>query len=138
MDNIWSIILTIVVSILSSGAVFTLITYLITRHDQRNDKFKTIEQKIDDVGKDVGQVSEDLKMHEAKQARTHILRFADELHDGKYHSDEYFRQQILDIDVYDTYCKSHPDFVNGLTKMSSEYIKKEYQKRYLKNEELTV
>ena len=78
-------------------------------------------------------LAEQLAEHKATLARTHILRFADELRNGTKHSDEYFRQQILDIDTYNNYCDTHPDFANGLTRMASEYIREEYRKEYLSN-----
>jgi hypothetical protein len=110
--------------VLGSNALVAFIQYMITRHDNK----KGIEKTINEVKHDLGE-------HKATLARTHILRFNDELRNGVKHSEEYFRQQILDIDTYDRYCAEHPDFANGLTVMASEHIKNEYKRLFLDNVE---
>lgn len=109
----------ILITIIASGAFFSFIQFIITRIDNKHG----IEKKID-------KVAEALAEHKAVLARTHILRFADELRIGT-HSKEYFLQQLQDIKTYDLYCKEHPDFENNLTKMSSEFIQEEYKRLYL-------
>ena len=123
------------ISLLGCGALFTFIQFMIQRHDKKKNDIKEVKEMITDVKSEVTAVKDDVSEFKATLARTHILRFADELHDGKYHSDEYFRQQIQDIDTYNRYCDKHADFRNGLTKMASEYIIKEYNKRFLSNDE---
>lgn len=115
-------IVDIIVAVVCSGAFFSFAQFLLTRFDTK----KGIEKKVD-------MLAEQLAEHKATLARTHILRFADELRNGTKHSDEYFRQQILDIDTYNNYCDTHPNFANGLTRMASEYIREEYRKEYLSN-----
>lgn len=119
----------IVVVIVSSGAFFSFIQFMLTRYDNK----KNIEKKIDKVSGEVNVLSERLEEHKATLARTHILRFADELRTGT-HSREYFEQQLQDIDTYNRYCESHPDFANGLTRMASKFIKDEYMRLYLSND----
>ena len=116
MDNA----LDIIVTVIASGAFFSFIQFLLTRWDTK----KGVERKVDDL---VGSFEE----YKATLARTHILRFSDELHNHLYHSQDYFRQTINDIDTYDKYCEKHPEFANGLTKMASDYIREEYKKQYL-------
>lgn len=118
MNDVGDVILTVV----ASGAFFSFVQFLLTRWDTK----KGVEKKVDDL---VGSFDE----YKATLARTHILRFSDELHNNLYHSPDYFKQTIADIDVYDKYCEKHPDFANGLTKMASEYIKEEYKKQYLEH-----
>lgn len=126
--------LTLVVTLLSSGTLFTLIQFLITRRDNKKNKtdqkLDSIMHDISDIRKDVKGVYTGLEEHKAKLARTHILRFADELRNGMCHSDEYFRQQIQDIDTYNNYCDLHPEFANGLTKMASRLIEEEAWNHY--------
>lgn len=59
-------------------------------------------------------------------ARTHILRFDDELYNGTRHSKEYFMQQLADIDTYEDYCIKHPDFRNSSAMIAIEHIKQTY------------
>ena len=65
---------------------------------------------------------------EAKSARVRILRFGDELYQGKMHSKEHFDNILDDITEYDTYCREHPDFKNERTKMTETIILEQYQK----------
>lgn len=80
--------------------------------------------------KQIKKLEDRMDERDAIQARTHILRFNDELENGMVHSKDYFRQQIQDIDTYEEYCRTHPDFANGLTIMASKYIKSEYERQY--------
>lgn len=105
--------------ILGSGALFSFIQFLVQRHDTR----KGLENQI-------SRIEDRLDERDAVLARTHILRFNDELENGMKHSKDYFRQQIQDIDTYEEYCRTHPDFANGLTIMASKYIKSEYERLY--------
>ena len=135
----------IIATVLLSGAFYSFLQFLITRFDNKKGMEKVLKREIAEVKADVREtktelsneiksVSNGLEEHKATLARTHILRFADELRNGQIHSDEYFRQQILDIDIYDAYCAAHPEFANGLTKMASDFIREEYRKHYLIND----
>lgn len=113
----------IIVTVLLSGAFYSFLQFLITRFDNKRGMEKQIRQLFDQRNED-----------RAVLARTHILRFADELRNGIQHSEDYFRQQLLDCDTYEHYCNEHPAFANGLTKMSTEYIREEYKQQYLNND----
>ena len=109
----------IIIAIIGSGALFTFIQFLITRYDTK----KRIIEKIDELG-------EDMERHKAIEARNHILRFSDELRNGVHHSEDYFKQIMIDIDTYENYCEEHKDFANGLTVLASEFITEEFRKIY--------
>lgn len=64
---------------------------------------------------------------EAKSARVRILRFGDELYQGKLHSKEHFENILADITEYDQYCREHPEFKNERTKVTESVILKKYQ-----------
>ena len=120
-------IIQIVLAILGSGAFFSFIQFLITFLFSKKDEIR-------EVKKELPITNEKIDRNQAILARTHILRFADDIRNGIPHSDEYFRQQILDCDTYDAYCKSHPDFSNGLTIIASDTIRSEYRKLFMKGE----
>ena len=75
-------------------------------------------------------LDEHLEQHAATKAETNrqrILRFADEVYEGKHHSKDSF-DDIMDImHEYDKYCELHKDFRNGRTKAAAEIIDKTYQ-----------
>lgn len=117
----------LIVAIVGSGAIFGFLQFIIQFLVTRNDMKQNFGKKLDDLNSKVDR-------NQAILARTHILRFADDLRNGVHHSEEYFRQQILDCDTYDTYCRNHPDFSNGLTIVASKYIREEFEKMYMKGE----
>lgn len=119
MNN--EIMTTIIVAILGSGALSSLIQFFITLGFSRADKTKEIETKID-------RLSEKVEENQAILARTHILRFSDELKNGVEHSAEYFRQQLDDCDTYDKFCMTHPGFKNSYTMIANKHIKETFER----------
>lgn len=87
-----------------------------------------IEKKLDDITEKVDALEEQFGEDKALRARTHILRFADELYENKVHSKEYFDDVLEDIGMYDTYCAEHPNFKNNKTVLSASRIKETYGK----------
>ncbi len=114
------IITTIVVAIIGSGALSSLIQFFITFGFSRRDKSKDIENKIDAL-------SEKVDENAAILARTHILRFSDEIKNGMIHSREYWRQQLDDCDLYARFCEAHPNFKNSYTETADEHIRETYK-----------
>lgn len=87
-----------------------------------------IETKLDNITKKVDDIDRQAKEDKALQARTHILRFADELYNEVHHSKEYFDDILEDCDKYEKYCQANPNFKNSKTVMSTKLIKDAYQK----------
>ena len=118
---------TLIAAIIGSNGLFALLTYLIQRHDSKKRGIERIADKIDSL---------EMKMDEnsAILARTHILRFSDELQNGVAHSQEYFHQQMDDIDTYDKFCIKHPTFRNSYTTLAQAHIKETYRKLLEKGE----
>ena len=112
---------TLMVAIIGTGALFSFIQFLIALFFSRKDKSKEIEKKIDNLADKVDR-------NQAVLARTHILRFSDELKNGIEHSAEYFRQQLDDCDTYDAFCRSHPDFKNSYTEIANKHIKETFER----------
>ncbi len=107
------------VAIVTASAIWDFIKFLINRKDGENKELKGIKSAIETL-------SDKVDRNQAILARTHILRFDDELINGIDHSKEYFSQQLQDIDTYEAYCKLHPDFRNNYAVIASEHIKKVY------------
>ena len=110
-----------IILVLISGGLFSFVQFFITFGFSRADKSKEIEKKIDALADRVDE-------NQAILARTHILRFSDEIKNGVEHSKEYFRQQLDDCDTYEHYCASHPDFKNSYTMIANEHIKETYER----------
>lgn len=58
--------------------------------------------------------------------RQRILRFADEMYTGKYHSKEHFEEILAQVGEYNRYCDDHPDFTNERTVIAQDLIKQKY------------
>ena len=113
------ILLTGAVAIVTASAIWDFIKFIITRKDGKESELGGIKKAIESLADKVDR-------NQAILARTHILRFDDELINGVEHSKEYFSQQLQDIDTYEAYCQLHPDFKNNYAVIASEHIKKVY------------
>jgi hypothetical protein len=111
----------IITAIMGGGAVFSFVQFFITFGFSRHDKTKEIEKKVDAL-------AERIDENAAILARTHILRFSDEIKNGVEHSAEYFRQQLDDCDTYEKFCETHPDFKNSYTEIANKHIKETFER----------
>lgn len=135
---------TILIAAISSGivgSILVFVQFLIQRADAKKDKNSEVltaignvdkridglEQKIDDV---------DMKSDErfAVSTRVRILRFEDEMQEGKRHSKDSWDQVISDCDFYNTYCETHPKFKNGQTEATVRHIRHGYDARLEKGD----
>ena len=123
------------VALITASALWDFIKFLIQRKDNKQATNKVLKENIEKVSDKVDRLNHKVDENSAVLARTHILRFSDELKNGIKHSDEYFRQQLMDCDTYDRFCESNPEFKNGYTEIASTYIKETY-KRLLKEHKI--
>lgn len=89
-----------------------------------------IEKKLDSIASKVDTLEDQFSEEKALRARTHILRFADELYNGRRHEKEYFDDILDAINLYDKYCEEHPKFKNNRTAISAGLIKDTYEKMF--------
>lgn len=82
----------------------------------------------------IDKVDASLKTHMQKteeervnEARRRILRFSDEVLYEQGHSKEHYDEILEDIDRYELYCSTHPDFKNNKAVMAIATIKEAYQ-----------
>lgn len=62
----------------------------------------------------------------ARNQRYRILRFYDEMCEHRKHSESHFEDILDDIDAYEKYCESHPDFKNNRGHVAMQHIKEKY------------
>lgn len=84
--------------------------------------------KMDEITDDLKRVHEEMDEKNAKDARTKILRFSDELLHNTMHSKDHFDEILLSITEYTQYCNEHPEFKNHMTDSSTKMILKTYEK----------
>jgi hypothetical protein len=121
------IIIAVVAAVLGSNGLWALLQARFARKDAKEDKTDKVIEAIKDLRKQVEGIGDRVDRNAAVLARTHILRFNDELINGVQHSQEYFRQQLQDIDTYESYCRSHPDFQNSYATMAVDNIRDTYR-----------
>lgn len=122
------IVLTIFLAVIGSASIWQFITFLIDRFDKKKKSNEDIVIEIEKVSTKVDNLAVKVDENQAILARTHILRFSDELKNNVKHSEEYFRQQLDDCDTYEKFCNDHPEFKNSYTEMANKHIKETYQK----------
>lgn len=143
-------ILTILLSIVGSSAVFGFIQFMITRKDNKNEKLDKLSKDIgevkssvkdlsESVDKKLSDLSEEMKASDeqlrqesmrtvADTRRVRILRGSDEIKLKMRHSEEWFDQMNEDITEYEKYCESHPGYknnkaVHAIANINSVYAK---------------
>lgn len=117
----------VLIAVLGSK-IWDLISARLKRRDEKDDKKDAVLEAIKGIRMDITKISEKVDENAAVLARTHILRFNDELINGVDHTQEYFRQQLQDIDTYERYCDQHPGFKNTYATMAINNIKSTYDR----------
>jgi len=86
-------------------------------------------EKVDQLEKKVNRVGDALDEKSAKDARTKILNFGDELiyNPERKHSKDKFDEVVANITEYEQYCSEHPDFKNHMTEATTKLILSTYE-----------
>lgn len=121
-----------VLLILVSGGLFSFIQFFISFGFSRKDQAKEIKAELKELKEEQQEGFKELNnkvdYNAAVLARTHILRFNDEILNGMKHSREYWRQQLDDCDTYEEFCRENPDFKNSYTEIADKNIKTTFEK----------
>ena len=90
---------------------------------------KEMMDKLESLDKEMKQLRDATALESVLNCRVRILHFGDETLHGRKHTKEHFDQILRDIDKYEHYCSTHPEFENNVTVLTSARIKEIYQKR---------
>lgn len=85
-------------------------------------------EKVSKLEKDFSEMRDSLSERDAKNARTKILRFGDELRRGLKHSKDSFDDILVSITEYESYCNKHEEFKNKITERTTKYIVEIYDR----------
>ena len=131
---------TIIVALIGGGAV-GFIQFLISRHDAKRDKNKEVLEAIAALDTKIGELDKKIEAVDSKgderaavSARVRILRFMDELLEGRRHSKDAYDQCLADSTYYNRYCEQNPNFKNNQTEATISYIRKNYDERLEKHD----
>lgn len=95
---------------------------------------KEVIEKVDDLQKTVQLNKDEDEKKWMNIKRQTILRFGDEIRLKENHSKEHFDQILDNINDYEEYCLSHPDFKNNKAVATISLIKETYNKCLIKND----
>lgn len=126
--NLYEIIFAFALAVIGSASIWQFIEFMVDRFDKKKKSNEDIVMEIEKVSTKVDDIADKVDKNQAVLARTHILRFSDELKNGVEHSEEYFRQQLDDCDVYENFCETHPEFKNSYTEIANRHIKETYER----------
>lgn len=104
------------------AALVSIITLFTNRKWAKDDKADAVLLKLNEIEIKLNTHIEADNLAQVKQARSRILRFADECSRGEKHSKEFFDSVLEDIDMYEDYCADHPQFENNKTTASKRVI----------------
>ena len=96
---------------------------------EKVDKMEmNFDSKVDSLEQKIEKMDQDDKLQRAKDARTRVLRFGDELIHDVRHTKEHFDDVLRDITEYEIYCDEHPKFENDQMHITAEHIKETYHR----------
>lgn len=90
--------------------------------------------KLDALGKQLDEHIRKDAAAKADESRSRILRFGDEVRREILHTEEHWIDILLDIDRYEDYCDTHPNYENNRATHTIQYLKNVYDGRLKKND----
>lgn len=121
------LIITVIVAIIGSNALWGFLQFLLERKDKKKDCSKKILEAIQKINNKIDQRT-------AIGCRIRILKFMDEIIEGWEHSKDSYNQIMRDITDYLQYCDDHPQFLNHQTDATIERLEKDYEQRLATND----
>ena len=117
-------------NILIGGGLLAFIQWAVDKWSLWHGKNDKVAEAIKALSEKVTALTNTMEERDAILARTHILRFNDELLNDVEHSHEYFLQTLDDLKTYEDFCKDHPNFANGRTIQAADNIKRTYERLF--------
>ena len=128
------LIITVVIAIVGSNALWGFIQFLVQRKDNKEECGKKIIEMIEKLDGKIDKLDNELSERSAISCRVRIIKFMDEILQGWSHSHDSYVQVMQDITNYLRYCAEHPDFKNHQTEATIAHIQADYQERLEKND----
>ena len=100
---------------------------MLEKQTKLENKVDNLERRIE--GRDVLEKEKDVL-----ESRRRILRFGDEIRLNIKHSEEYFNNIMEDINIYNNYCDTHPDFKNNKVVITIRIIEEVWEKCLREND----
>ena len=114
------------------GIVITVIPTIIANRKKTQDSIKesneATKKQFESIKSDLDSHVKDYEAARAASQRYRILRFYDEVCEGRRHSESHFEDILDDIDAYEAYCEAHKEFRNNRGHVAMQYIRDIYGK----------
>ena len=105
-----------------------------------SDSVQKLREESAEMKTAITEIKEEARVHNeqnleerAKNNRSKILRFDDELRIGIKHSYEYFEDILRSVREYEDYCDSHPKFKNRQAESAINHIQSAYDEAHENN-----
>lgn len=122
----WEQIITVVVALIGSQGLWTWLMNRKGKYKKIEDQLRVIQDEIDALKKDIARQLQDKN---ASDMRRDILAFDSSLRKDEKHTQEEFTEVLNEIDDYEKYCFSHPDYKNNKGQIAIANIKETYAER---------
>lgn len=110
----------IICTALGSAGAFSLIQFLITRHDAKKGALAEIK-------KEIAEMKRAREEDKATDSRRRILAASDEVLLGVRHSQEWWSQIMEDITDYEKYCALHSGYANQKARVAIKELSTCYE-----------
>jgi hypothetical protein len=114
------------------GIVITVIPTIIANRKKTQESIKesndATKKQFESFKSDFDSHVKDYEAARAASQRYRILRFYDEVCEGRRHSESHFEDILDDIDAYEAYCEAHKEFKNNRGHVAMQYIRDIYGK----------
>ena len=90
------------------------------------DMTEATDKRVDKLQSSFDQHVNDYEAAKAASQRYRILRFYDEICEGRRHSESHFEDILDDIDSYQNYCEHHSEYRNNRGHVAMQYIRDIY------------
>lgn len=123
-------ILKTIITACGGAAVAGVFSLILARKKSKNE----IMKRLDDLDAKLARHIEDDASCRADEARSRILRFGDEVRQGVLHTSEHWADILRDIDRYEKYCASHPQYENNRAANTIHHLNSVYAVHLAKND----
>lgn len=114
------------------AAAIAIIPTIIANRKKTQDSIKesneATKKQFDSFKADFDNHVKEYEAAKAASQRYRILRFYDEVCEGRRHSESHFEDILDDIDAYETYCDTHREFKNNRGHLAMQYIRDTYSR----------
>lgn len=116
------------------AGIFSLILARRNSKKEREEANNQVIAKLTSLDTKLEQHIQQDAAAKADDSRSRILRFGDEVRREILHTEEHWIDILLDIDRYEDYCDTHPNYENNRATHTIQYLKNVYDGHLKKND----